>query len=74
MFAAEKFFETFGGKGAVYSVACYESGAQSLEEAQQAKLKLVAEKLQLQPGMTVLELGCGFGELSKYLASLWKFP
>jgi cyclopropane-fatty-acyl-phospholipid synthase len=40
----------------------------SLDEAQHLKLDLVARKLHLEPGMTVLELGGGFGELAHHLA------
>ena len=40
----------------------------SLDEAQRLKLDLIARKLHLQPGMTVLELGGGFGELAHHLA------
>jgi cyclopropane-fatty-acyl-phospholipid synthase len=40
----------------------------SLDEAQRLKLDLIARKLHLQPGMTVLELGGGFGELAYHLA------
>jgi cyclopropane-fatty-acyl-phospholipid synthase len=39
-----------------------------LDEAQRLKLNLIARKLHLQPGMTVLELGGGFGELAHHLA------
>lgn len=35
--------------------------AATLDEAQEAKLDLVCRKIGLKPGMTVLELGCGFG-------------
>ena len=41
----------------------------SLEEAQLAKMRLVAEKLDLKPGMKVLELGCGFGALADLIAT-----
>jgi len=40
----------------------------SLDGAQRRKLELVARKLYVEPGMTVLELGGGFGELARYLA------
>jgi cyclopropane-fatty-acyl-phospholipid synthase len=40
----------------------------TLDEAQRLKLDLIARKLHLQPGMTVLELGGGFGELACHLA------
>jgi cyclopropane-fatty-acyl-phospholipid synthase len=42
--------------------------ALSLDEAQENKLDLIARKLQLSPGMTVLELGGGFGGLAHFLA------
>lgn len=40
----------------------------TLDDAQQRKLDLIARKLHLQPGMTVLELGGGFGGLALHLA------
>jgi cyclopropane-fatty-acyl-phospholipid synthase len=40
----------------------------TLDEAQHRKLDLIARKLHLQPGMTVLELGGGFGGLALHLA------
>ena len=40
-----------------------------LDEAQRAKLELIAGKLYLAPGMRVLELGGGFGELARFLAA-----
>jgi len=46
----------------------YWKDAKDLNSAQLAKLDLIAQKLKLQPGMTVLDLGCGFGGLAKYLA------
>ena len=41
----------------------------SLDEAQRAKLDLVCRKLQLQPGDTVVEAGCGWGALALHMAS-----
>ena len=38
------------------------------QQAQQLKLELIARKLHLRPGMTVLELGGGFGALARHLA------
>ncbi len=54
-----------------YTCAYYgaEGGAKTLDQAQRAKLALIANKLHLQPGMRVLELGGGFGELARYLAA-----
>ncbi|STU73205.1 cyclopropane-fatty-acyl-phospholipid synthase [Klebsiella pneumoniae subsp. ozaenae] len=37
----------------------YWKEAQSLEAAQQAKLDLICRKLELEPGMRVLDIGCG---------------
>lgn len=51
-----------------YSCA-YWKDADNLEAAQQAKLKMICEKLHLKPGMRVLDIGCGWGGLSQYLAT-----
>lgn len=51
---------------------CYSCGywaeADNLEDAQIAKLDLICRKLKLKPGMTVLEVGCGWGSLAAYMA------
>jgi len=46
----------------------YWKDAKNLDEAQEAKLDLVCRKLGLRKGMTVLELGCGWGSFAKYAA------
>jgi cyclopropane-fatty-acyl-phospholipid synthase len=46
----------------------YWKNAKDLNEAQEAKLDLVCRKLGLKPGMSVLELGCGWGSFAKYAA------
>ena len=46
----------------------YWKNAKNLDEAQEAKLELVCKKIGLKPGMTVLELGCGWGSFAIYAA------
>ncbi len=46
----------------------YWKNATTLEEAQEAKLKLICDKLYLEPGMKVLDIGCGWGSFAKYAA------
>jgi cyclopropane-fatty-acyl-phospholipid synthase len=55
------------GKRLVYSCG-YWRQAQDLDQAQEAKLDLVCRKLQLKPGMRVLDIGCGWGEALKFAA------
>ena len=52
----------------VYTCAYFPSPSATLEEAQLAKLDHVCRKLQLQPGETVVEAGCGWGALGLYMA------
>lgn len=60
-------FQAMLGKSMTYTCA-YWDGAQNLDEAERAKLELVCRKLQLEPGMTVLEYGCGWGAFAKHAA------
>lgn len=46
----------------------YWKDATSLEEAQEAKLDLICRKLELRPGMRVLDIGCGWGSFMGYAA------
>lgn len=46
----------------------YWKDAENLEDAQEAKLELICRKLQLQPGMRVLDIGCGWGSFMSYAA------
>ena len=56
-----------------YSCAYYPPGAGdlSLADAQRAKLDLVCGKLALEPGMRLLDVGCGWGSLSIHAASAY---
>ncbi len=46
----------------------YWKNADNLNDAQEAKLDLVCRKMNLEPGMTILDLGCGFGSFAKFAA------
>lgn len=66
-----RLYEAMLGPTMQYTCAYYgvEGGPSTLDEAQRAKLSLIARKLHLAPGMRVLELGGGYGELARYLAA-----
>lgn len=51
-----------------YSCGCW-SEASTLDEAQAAKLHMICDKLQLRPGMRILDIGCGWGGAAAYMAS-----
>src|SRR5262245_55321124 len=48
----------------VYTCAYYRDPDGKLEQAQEDKLDLVCRKLQLRPGETLLDIGCGWGSLA----------
>jgi cyclopropane-fatty-acyl-phospholipid synthase len=52
----------------VYTCAYFSSPTLSLEEAQVAKMDHVCRKLELKPGQTVVEAGCGWGALARHMA------
>jgi cyclopropane-fatty-acyl-phospholipid synthase len=52
----------------LYTCAYFPEPAASLETAQLAKMELVCRKLRLQPGQRVVEAGCGWGGLARYMA------
>ena len=56
------------GETLAYTCA-YWKWAGDLDEAQRAKLDLVCRKLNLTPGMKVLELGCGWGTFARHAAA-----
>lgn len=60
-------FEAMLGSRLVYSCG-YWKEARTLDDAQAAKLDLVCRKLKLEPGMRILDIGCGWGEALKFAA------
>ncbi len=63
------FFALFLDRSLTYSCAIFSRGAETLEEAQEAKLELVCAKLGLGEGDTVLDVGCGWGSFVLHAAS-----
>lgn len=64
---SNELFKAMLDKRMIYSCA-YFKNANSLDEAQEAKLKLICDKLQLSPGLNLLDIGCGWGGLARYAA------
>jgi cyclopropane-fatty-acyl-phospholipid synthase len=64
-----EFFRLFLDPTMTYSCAYFSGGAQTLEEAQEAKLELVCKKLGLKEGERVLDVGCGWGSFAIHAAS-----
>ncbi|WP_297697407.1 cyclopropane mycolic acid synthase family methyltransferase [Mycobacterium sp.] len=58
---SDEFFALFLDPTRTYSCAYFERDDMTLEEAQIAKVDLSLGKLGLQPGMTLLDIGCGWG-------------
>jgi cyclopropane-fatty-acyl-phospholipid synthase len=65
--AGNDLFAAMLGETMAYSCA-YWKEAQTLEDAQRAKLELSCRKLRLEPGMRVLDIGCGWGSFLKHAA------
>ncbi len=61
-------YDLFLDRDRQYSCAYFETPSASLEDAQLAKKRHLAAKLQLRPGMKVLDIGSGWGGLGLYLA------
>jgi cyclopropane-fatty-acyl-phospholipid synthase len=65
--AGNDVFEAMLDERMVYSCA-YWQHADTLDEAQEHKLDLICRKLELAPGQTLLEIGCGWGGLARFAA------
>jgi cyclopropane-fatty-acyl-phospholipid synthase len=58
---SNEFFRLWQDPNQVYSCAYFERDDMTLEEAQRAKIDLALGKIDLKPGMTLLDIGCGWG-------------
>ena len=58
---SDEFFRLFLDPTQTYSCAYFVNDGMTLEEAQIAKVDLSLSKLNLKPGMTLLDVGCGWG-------------
>ncbi len=65
---SNRFYEIVLGPSMAYTCAVYPGEEASLETAQFTKHALVANKLDLQPGMRLLDVGCGWGQMSMHAA------
>lgn len=67
-----EFFLKALGPRRKYSCAWYETGSETLAEAEEAMLSITCRRARLNDGESILELGCGWGSLSLWMAE--KFP
>ncbi|MGZ8664967.1 MAG: class I SAM-dependent methyltransferase [Solirubrobacterales bacterium] len=65
---SNEFFALFLDESMTYSCALWEEGAETLEDAQRAKLDLICRKLELREGQRMLDIGCGWGSLGIHAA------
>ncbi len=64
------FYKLFLDEGMLYSCAYFLNDNETLEQAQRNKLRLIASKLNLKPGLRILDIGSGWGQLALYLAEM----
>lgn len=66
------FFQKVLGKHLKYSCGYWPEGTQTLDDSEEAMLALTCERAKLEDGQAILELGCGWGSLTLFMAQ--KFP
>jgi cyclopropane-fatty-acyl-phospholipid synthase len=65
---APEFFQQVLGRRLKYSCAYFPRGTETLDQAEEAMLGLYAERAELHDGQDILELGCGWGSLTLWMA------
>jgi cyclopropane-fatty-acyl-phospholipid synthase len=63
-----RFYATWLDETMTYSSALFERGANDLASAQRRKYQSLAERLELKPDQTLLEIGCGWGGFAEFAA------
>ncbi|MBN1660097.1 MAG: class I SAM-dependent methyltransferase [Anaerolineae bacterium] len=63
-----EFFQRVLGPWLKYSCCCWPDGVESLAAAEEAMLRLTCQRAGLEDGMDVLDLGCGWGSLTLWIA------
>jgi len=66
------FFQLVLGKHLKYSSGYWKAGVNSMEQSEMDMLEITCERAELKDGQNILELGCGWGSLSLFMAN--KFP
>ncbi|WP_281782064.1 SAM-dependent methyltransferase [Lysobacter auxotrophicus] len=66
------FFQACLGARLKYSCCYYPTGRETLDEAEEAMLELYAERARLADGLDILELGCGWGSLTLWMAQRYR--
>lgn len=64
-----KFFQLCLGRHLKYSSGLWDKNAKTLDDAEAAMLALTCERAELRDGQRILELGCGWGSLSLWMAA-----
>jgi cyclopropane-fatty-acyl-phospholipid synthase len=63
-----RFYQLWLDRSMTYSAALFPDPAAPLEEAQETKYRSLVERLQLQEGQSLLEIGCGWGAFAEFAA------
>lgn len=63
-----EFFQTVLGPHRKYSCCFWSDESRTLADAEEASLRITCERAQIEDGMEILELGCGWGSLSLWMA------
>ncbi len=64
-------FNWFLGPKMIYTSCYFTDESESLEDAQENKMNLIAQKMQLKPGESLLDIGCGWGTLVAHMAKYY---